>query len=82
MYACVAQVGCGAGNTVYPLLELNQQLRVYACDFSPRAVALVQEHPAYAATGGQLQQHFPVGDCVHSSMPWILTQYLLCVTAK
>ena len=41
------QVGCGAGNTVFPLLQLNPQLRVYASDFSPTAVELVKAHPAY-----------------------------------
>lgn len=46
---CWSQVGCGAGNTVYPLLNVNPQLRVYACDFSPKAVQLVQAHPAYAS---------------------------------
>eukprot|EP00967_Tisochrysis_lutea_P155700 scaffold312230_cov21-Tisochrysis_lutea.AAC.1 len=43
------QVGCGAGNTLYPLLEVNPELRVYACDFAPAAVQLVKEHPAYAS---------------------------------
>lgn len=38
----VNKVGCGVGNSVFPLLELNPQLRVYACDFSPTAVQLVQ----------------------------------------
>jgi 2-polyprenyl-3-methyl-5-hydroxy-6-metoxy-1,4-benzoquinol methylase len=36
------EVGCGAGNTVYPLLEENPAAFVYACDFSPRAVDLVK----------------------------------------
>ncbi|WFD02241.1 hypothetical protein MOBT1_000922 [Malassezia obtusa] len=43
------EVGCGVGNTVYPLLEKNPALRVHCCDFSPRAVHLVEEHPAYDA---------------------------------
>eukprot|EP00897_Mesotaenium_endlicherianum_P004138 jgi/Mesen1/3752/ME000205S03015 len=42
------EVGCGAGNTVYPLLEANPNARVYACDFSKRAVELVQEHAEFA----------------------------------
>jgi 2-polyprenyl-3-methyl-5-hydroxy-6-metoxy-1,4-benzoquinol methylase len=48
---CCAQVGCGAGNSAFPLLALNPQLRVYACDFSPRAVELVKAHPEYVASG-------------------------------
>ncbi|WFD23917.1 hypothetical protein MEQU1_002611 [Malassezia equina] len=41
------EVGCGVGNTVYPLLEKNPALRVHCCDFSPRAVDLVKKHPDY-----------------------------------
>lgn len=47
-----AQVGCGAGNTVFPLLGLHPGIRVYACDFSPTAVELVKAHPEYA--GGRV----------------------------
>lgn len=41
------EVGCGVGNTVYPLLEKNPQLRVHCCDFSPRAIDMVRRHPAH-----------------------------------
>ncbi|CAI5473004.1 unnamed protein product [Closterium sp. Yama58-4] len=37
----VLEVGCGAGNTVFPLLADDPHLFALACDFSPRAVALV-----------------------------------------
>ncbi|WFD43789.1 hypothetical protein MPSI1_002453 [Malassezia psittaci] len=43
------EVGCGVGNTIYPLLEKNQALRVHCCDFSPRAVQMVEKHPLYDA---------------------------------
>ncbi len=36
------EAGCGVGNTVFPLLEENPQLFVYACDFSPRAIEFVK----------------------------------------
>lgn len=39
---CLKQVGCGAGNTTFPLLATYPDLFVYACDFSPRAVNLVK----------------------------------------
>ncbi|GAQ80542.1 hypothetical protein KFL_000560310 [Klebsormidium nitens] len=45
----VLEVGCGAGNTVYPLLQENPAAFIYACDFSARAVELVKAHPSYDA---------------------------------
>ncbi|WFD27793.1 hypothetical protein MNAN1_002798 [Malassezia nana] len=42
------EVGCGVGNTVFPLLEKNPALRVHCCDFSPRAVEIVKQHPQYS----------------------------------
>ena len=45
-----AQVGCGVGNTVYPLLEKNAALRVHCCDFSPRAVDMVKVRRPAGAT--------------------------------
>ncbi|KAG6541467.1 hypothetical protein Mapa_017140 [Marchantia paleacea] len=38
----VLEVGCGTGNTVFPLTAQYPDLFVYACDFSPRAVDLVK----------------------------------------
>ena len=36
------EVGCGVGNTLFPLLEENDSLFVHACDFSPRAIEFVK----------------------------------------
>ncbi|CAI8035987.1 tRNA N(3)-methylcytidine methyltransferase METTL2 [Geodia barretti] len=46
----VWEVGCGAGNTVFPLLQTNKDegLFVYCSDFSKTAVRLVQENSLYA----------------------------------
>ncbi|KAE8212725.1 hypothetical protein CF327_g3655 [Tilletia walkeri] len=41
------EVGCGVGNTVYPLLEKSDVLKVHCCDFSPRAVDFVKLHPLH-----------------------------------
>ena len=46
--ASFLQVGCGVGNTAYPLLEMNKHSKVYACDFAASAVKLVKAHPEYS----------------------------------
>ncbi|CAO3641584.1 unnamed protein product [Cunninghamella blakesleeana] len=45
----VFEVGCGAGNTMYPLLEQseNPDLFVYAADYSSTAVQVVLNNPDY-----------------------------------
>ncbi|PSC75016.1 S-adenosyl-L-methionine-dependent methyltransferases superfamily [Micractinium conductrix] len=45
----VLEVGCGVGNSIYPLLQLNPGVHVYACDFAPSAVALVRAHPGFSS---------------------------------
>ncbi|XP_075505239.1 uncharacterized protein LOC142542480 isoform X1 [Primulina tabacum] len=39
------EVGCGAGNTIFPLIATYPKLFVYACDFSSDALALVKSYP-------------------------------------
>lgn len=41
------EIGCGTGNLIYPLLEENPFLFVYACDFSSRAIDIVKRNPLY-----------------------------------
>ncbi|KLO19294.1 methyltransferase [Schizopora paradoxa] len=45
----IAELGCGAGNSVFPLLTANENplLKLHACDFSSHAVKLVQHNPLY-----------------------------------
>ncbi|KAE8596878.1 hypothetical protein XENTR_v10016270 [Xenopus tropicalis] len=38
----ILEAGCGVGNCLFPLLEEDPSLFVYACDFSPRAVDFVK----------------------------------------
>ena len=47
----ILEVGAGAGNTAFPLLECNKNphLFIHACDFSPKAIALIRSHPSYIA---------------------------------
>ncbi|XP_034271864.1 tRNA N(3)-methylcytidine methyltransferase METTL2-like isoform X1 [Pantherophis guttatus] len=48
----ILEVGCGAGNTVFPILQTNNDpgLFMYCCDFSTTAVDLVLAHPEYDAS--------------------------------
>uniref|UniRef100_A0A1J3IFL1 Methyltransferase-like protein 6 n=2 Tax=Noccaea caerulescens TaxID=107243 RepID=A0A1J3IFL1_NOCCA len=46
----ILEVGCGAGNTIFPLIATYPHIFVYACDFSPRAVDLVKAHDEYTET--------------------------------
>lgn len=41
------EVGCGVGNTVFPLLDLYPRLYINCCDFSPRAVQFVKDNEDY-----------------------------------
>jgi len=48
--ACkVLEVGAGAGNTAFPILKANrnERLKVYACDFSKKAVEVMRGSEAY-----------------------------------
>jgi tRNAThr (cytosine32-N3)-methyltransferase len=46
----VWEVGCGAGNTLFPLLRDTQHLYVYGSDYSCVAVDVVQASPDYDTT--------------------------------
>jgi SAM-dependent methyltransferase len=46
----ILEVGCGAGNTVFPLAKIRhdeEDVFVFACDFAPNAVRLVKEFREY-----------------------------------
>ncbi|XP_067825208.1 tRNA N(3)-methylcytidine methyltransferase METTL2 [Heptranchias perlo] len=45
----ILEVGCGVGNTVFPILQTNNDpgLFVYCCDFSNTAVELVEMNSSY-----------------------------------
>ena len=40
--AKLLEVGCGVGNTIFPLLQENNTLYVYGIDFAPKAISLVK----------------------------------------
>ncbi|OCH96299.1 methyltransferase [Obba rivulosa] len=66
----VAEIGCGAGNAVFPLLTANKNpaLKLHAYDYSSHAVKLVQTNPLYSSPPiGTIQAG--VWDVTSSSLP-------------
>lgn len=45
----ILEVGCGVGNTVFPILQENvdPDLRVYCCDFSSSAISILSENSLF-----------------------------------
>jgi len=70
----VVEVGCGAGDTAFSLLQLNPDLVVYASDFSPVRVPM-HPPPALAHTR---RWSVPVVDFVET---WPNTAALRCCSA-
>eukprot|EP01107_Rhizomastix_libera_P014453 TRINITY_DN4640_c2_g1_i1.p1 TRINITY_DN4640_c2_g1~~TRINITY_DN4640_c2_g1_i1.p1 ORF type:complete len:247 (+),score=67.97 TRINITY_DN4640_c2_g1_i1:3-743(+) len=45
----IAELGCGVGNTLFPLMERSPKNEFFACDFAPSAIAILQKRPEYIA---------------------------------
>ncbi|XP_037933906.1 methyltransferase-like protein isoform X2 [Teleopsis dalmanni] len=45
----IFELGCGVGNTILPILKYSKEprLKVYGCDFSARAIEILQTHPEF-----------------------------------
>lgn len=65
----VLEVGAGAGNTVFPIMRLNEnpELEVVAADFSKKAVQTMRESPEYATEMGMVRAE--VWDAASSDLP-------------
>ncbi|KAL0984846.1 hypothetical protein UPYG_G00149090 [Umbra pygmaea] len=77
------EAGCGVGNCIFPLLEEDPSLFVYACDFSPRAVEFVKQHNLYCPerctvfqcdlTKDDLQVHIPEASVDVATLIFVLS---------
>jgi len=72
----VLEVGAGAGNTAFPIMRMNENegLRVWALDFSKRAVETMREAEDYAAIaegrdGRKGEMHAEVWDVAGDELP-------------
>ena len=67
----VLEVGAGAGNTAFPLLAMNTNpdLRLWACDYSRKAVKLIQSQSAYMEQGEPKVLQADVWDAASTCLP-------------
>lgn len=60
------EVGCGVGNAVLPLVELNPKIDVTAFDFARSAIDILSRHPLVLSSG---RLHPSVCDLVNDPLP-------------
>ena len=65
----VIEVGCGAGDTAFSLLQLNPGLTVYASDFSPYAVQTMRASPLFAKYAAEGRCKAFVWDLTSATVP-------------
>ncbi|WBW72201.1 tRNA (cytosine-3) methyltransferase Trm140 [Schizosaccharomyces osmophilus] len=66
------EVGCGAGNTIWPILaeNKNKELKVYPVDYSKKAIDVVYQNPLYDPN----HCHASVWDLAGPTLPEGLTE--------
>ena len=46
----ILEVGCGVGNTILPLLQINTDIKIWCCDFSDNAIEIIRKKPEFDQT--------------------------------
>lgn len=78
------EVGCGVGNAVIPLVDLNPNMQVVAIDFARSAIQILNEHPKVldgriaASVCNIVEDILPVSE---GSMDGILCMFVLSAVA-
>lgn len=76
------EVGCGVGNAVVPLFELNECLDVYAIDCARSAIDILKKHSVHTRfASGQTHLHASVCDVINDPLPTFAGQcdIVLCL---
>lgn len=61
------EVGCGVGNAVIPLLEINPHLLINAIDFAKSAISILINHPKVLSSNGRIIAN--VCDIINDPLP-------------
>lgn len=52
----IFEIGCGVGNTILPIVKHNidPHLKIFGCDFSPKAINILQNHADFDHVRGNV----------------------------
>jgi tRNAThr (cytosine32-N3)-methyltransferase len=75
----VYDVGCGVGNTTFPLLESNPNLFIYLSDYSSTATEIVKQNPQYLKENHRCKASVWDITKPNTSVPEGSLDFILCI---
>ena len=77
----IAEVGCGAGNTFFPLKRQLKSLNsyIYAFDYSEKAIQVVQQNPEYDEKYGKSFVYDITSPCLPKEIEPESLDYIICI---